>query len=196
MASKQELVEYYHKACFVPTKSEWLKAIKKGFFISWPRLTAELVNQHLKPQLYTALGHMQKLKQGIQSTKIPTTTNNKSKTNMIFVKTVLVNNPTDTVYTNLCGRFPHRSLSGNNYIFVAYNYDSNSIIANAMKNRSDGEMLWVYNETYEEMTAKGLQPRFHILDNEASTKLKQAITANNLKYQLVPPGNHRVNNAD
>ena len=38
------------------------------------------------------------------------------------------------IYTDLTGRFPHQSLRGNNYIFVAYNYDSNIIFIKAMPN--------------------------------------------------------------
>ena len=34
------------------------------------------------------------------------------------------------------------------------------------------------------------------MDNEVSTALKLTMTTMNLKYQLVPPSNHRANNAE
>ena len=36
-------------------------------------------------------------------------------------------------YTDLTGRFPRQSSRGNNYIFVAYNYDGNAILAEPIK---------------------------------------------------------------
>ena len=36
----------------------------------------------------------------------------------------------------------------------------------------------------------------HILDNEISAEFKKAIETNGMKYQLVPPNNHRRNVAE
>ena len=36
----------------------------------------------------------------------------------------------------------------------------------------------------------------YIMDNEASSYLKYALTKNNINYQLVPPHNHRRNAAE
>jgi hypothetical protein len=36
----------------------------------------------------------------------------------------------------------------------------------------------------------------HILDNECSAEFKEQIKLNNMKYQLVPPHNHRQNIAE
>jgi len=44
---------------------------------------------------------------------------------------------TGQISTNLTGRFPVASSRGNKYLLVLYNYDSNSILTDAMKNRSD-----------------------------------------------------------
>ena len=79
---------------------------------------------------------MQKLKQGIQSTKFDKE-EPKIKTHEVYIKNILINDTKDTVYTNLCGQFPYRALTGNNYVFGPYNYNSNTIIAKPMKNRSD-----------------------------------------------------------
>ena len=46
------------------------------------------------------------------------------------------------------------------------------------------------------MKAKGLNPRFQILDNKASTELKQAITNQATNFQLAPPFIHRRNAAE
>ena len=67
-----ELVEFLHGCCGSPVKSTFLKAIKKGYFNSWPGLTTKLVNDHLLPSPATAKGHIKQERQHLQSTKIKT----------------------------------------------------------------------------------------------------------------------------
>ena len=43
---------------------------------------------------------------------------------------------------------------------------------------------------------RGLRPRLHTLDNEASTSLKDFLTAEKVEYQLVPPHIHRRNSTE
>ena len=65
----QELVTFLHGACFSPVVSTFIRAIDNGHFISWPGLTSALVRKHLNPSLFTAKGHLNQERQGIQSTK-------------------------------------------------------------------------------------------------------------------------------
>jgi hypothetical protein len=44
---------------------------------------------------------------------------------------------TNQIYTGITGRFPTTSLSGNKYILILYDYDSNSVLSAPMKNRGD-----------------------------------------------------------
>ena len=43
------------------------------------------------------------------------------------------------------------------------------------------------------LTTSGHQPYLHILDNEASSSIRQGFLKNKIKYQLVPPHLHRRN---
>ena len=43
---------------------------------------------------------------------------------------------------------------------------------------------------------RGINPGFHFIDNEAYTDLNMTTTTMNIKYQLVPPSNHRSNNTE
>eukprot|EP00978_Attheya_sp_CCMP212_P022418 scaffold66914_cov33-Attheya_sp.AAC.5 len=65
-----------------------------------------------------------------------------------------------------------------------------------MKNRSDSEMVRVFTDLSDYLTQRGFKPKCQVLDNEASKALKRATTGQNIKYQLAPPGNHRMNNAE
>ena len=99
------------------------------------------------------------------------------------------------MYTDLCSHFPHCAISGNQYIQIAYIYDSNTIIGYPMKNRSNAEFLHVYQEIIDNLESQGLKPQYHWLDNEASKVYKAATNQQEIMYQFLPPGNKRANNA-
>jgi hypothetical protein len=52
---------------------------------------------------------------------------------------------TGQIYTDLTGRFPTASHSGNTYILVLYHYDSNSVLSEPIKNRGDKEMVHAFD---------------------------------------------------
>ena len=80
--------------------------------------------------------------------------------------------------------------SGANYIFVLYDYDSNTILVRPLRNRSAHKIQRVFTSVHAYLVARGLCPRLHTLDNEASTSLKEFLTAEHVEYQLVPPHIH------
>ncbi len=82
---------------------------------------------------------------------------------------------------------------GYQYIMVLIKIDSNVILVEAMKNHLAGEMIQAYQVLVECLCSTGLTPKMHILDNECSTEFKEQIVLNNMKYQLVPPHDHRRN---
>jgi hypothetical protein len=53
---------------FSPTKSALLQAVKNGHLITWPGLTEQAINEHLKLTPATAMGHMNQCRQNIRST--------------------------------------------------------------------------------------------------------------------------------
>jgi hypothetical protein len=62
------LVDYLHKALFSPTKAAMLQAVKDGHLITWPGLTEDAINKHLKLTPATATGHMNQRRQNIRLT--------------------------------------------------------------------------------------------------------------------------------
>jgi hypothetical protein len=54
------IVHYLHKALFSPKKSAMLQAVKDGRLITWPGLTEDAINKHLKLTPATAMVHMNK----------------------------------------------------------------------------------------------------------------------------------------
>eukprot|EP00957_Ditylum_brightwellii_P051069 3871798-Ditylum_brightwellii.AAC.1 len=89
------------------------------------------------------------------------------------------------------------STSGNNYILVLYDYDSNAILAVAMKNRAEGEIVRAYSILHEYLVSRGLTPKFQVLDNEASKAVQHNLTVKRgMNFQLATPHNHCRNSAE
>jgi hypothetical protein len=62
------LVHYFHKALFSPTKPAMLQAVKDRHLITWPGLTENAINKHLRLKPATAMGYMNQQRQNVRST--------------------------------------------------------------------------------------------------------------------------------
>jgi hypothetical protein len=103
---------------------------------------------------------------------------------------------TNQIYSDLTGRFPTTSLSGNKYILILYDYDSNSVLSAPMKNRGDKEMVLAFDFLIQSLIIRDLKPHLQRLDNEASLALRNYLTKQGINYQLAPPHIHLRNNAE
>ncbi len=74
--------------------------------------------------------------------------------------------------------------------------DANSIFAEPMKNRTEGEMIRAYQKIINRMKAAGLGIKKQVLDNEFSAAMKACIKSNGMTYEVVPPGQHGRNQAE
>jgi hypothetical protein len=94
------------------------------------------------------------------------------QTNLVFAAVLDYETAQHLIHSDLTGRFPVQSSRGMNYVLVVYDYDSNAILAEPMRNRTDAEMLRAYGVILNRLIACGLKPKLQRLDNEASTALK------------------------
>jgi hypothetical protein len=172
------LVNYLHKEMFSCTKSALVHAIKKGHLTTWPGLTVEAVNKHLKLTPATAMGHMNQRHQNTRSTKPKLITQDdenitplgsEEKKHLVFALVL----DHGQVYTDLTEAFPTRSSRGNSGMMIYYSYDANYIRPIAMKSKSGAEWVRAFGVVFEEMLAKGVKPRLQTMDNEASAALKK-----------------------
>ena len=211
--SKTELASYLHACAGSPPISSFLRAIKKGNFISWPGIDAINFAKFLQPSIATAKGHLNQERKNLQSTKpvkikiepldheqdadefSPEPESPNKKTFECFA-TIVDNSSSGKAYHDLTGQFPHTSTRGNKYLLVHYDYDSNAILAEPLKNRTSGEIKRAWLILVEKLTRNGNAPKTYIMDNEASHDLKQACKKYELNYQLVPPHMHRRNAAE
>ena len=92
--------------------------------------------------------------------------------------------------------FTHHSNEGKKNIYVMYVYDCNAIPNTSTKNISNKETIRAFTKLTEDLKSQGINPCYNITDNKASTTLKLTMKTMNIKYQLVPPSNHRGKNAE
>jgi hypothetical protein len=118
------------------------------------------------------------------------------RTQFVYVAIIQAPNESGQIYTDQTGHFPVTSCQGNKYIMILYDYDSNSILAELMKSRTDDEIIRSYQALHDSLIAAGLKPRLQKLDNEASHRLKQFLNTNDIEFQLIPPHLHRCNAAE
>ena len=198
---------WYHASAGFPVKEQFIKAVRNGNYATWPKLTVTLINKYMPDSDKTAKGHLKGQRQGIRSTKhyVFTALVEREETRIkiegessphkplpptklddIFIHMVDL---TEEIHTDQTGAFPHTSQRGNRYIMVAIHLDANYIFAEPMRNRTEGEMIRVYQKIINRMKAAGLGIKKHVLDNECSAAMKSCIQDNGIKYELVPPGN-------
>jgi hypothetical protein len=103
---------------------------------------------------------------------------------------------TNQIYTDLTGRFPTTSLSGNKYILILYDYDSNRVLSAPIKNRVDKDMLRKFYLLIQSLIIRGLKPSLKRLENEVSLALRNYLTKQGIYNQLAPPPIHQRNNAE
>jgi hypothetical protein len=158
----------------------------------------EDVRKYLPKSDATAKVHMNQILQNIRSTQ-PAVVEHTPELDMVqedkcnFMYAVIME--TNQIYTDLTGRFPTTSLSGNKYILILYDYDSNSFLQDPMKNRGDKDMVRAFELLIHSLIIRGLKPSLQRLDNETSLALRNYLTKQGIDYQLALPHIHRRKNA-
>jgi len=225
-ATPAQLVAFAHAALFSPALSTLEKALKRGFLTNFPGLTSKLLRKHPPQSYAMAKGHLDQTRQNQRSTKPkppkpsapkvdppvseptivppddetmddedfhPASPTDGARTYHCYVA---VMQTTGQVYTDPTGRFIVPSSTGNNYLLVLYDYDSNAILVAPMKTRTAGSIVAAYKTLHKRLCDAGLRPLLQRLDNECSAALKNFMREEDIDYQLAPPGIHRRNAAE
>ena len=100
------------------------------------------------------------------------------------------------IYTDQTVQLPVTSSRGFKYIMVAYDYDSNTIHAEPMKNCRGLELLKGYTTIHNLLSERRLAPKMHYIDNKCPKVLQKFMTEKEESFQLVPPHLHRRNSAE
>jgi hypothetical protein len=199
-----DLVAFFHAALFSPATSTLLQALKKGFLPPFTGLTEANLRKHPPPAEATIMGHLDSRRKNIQSTKkgdleeepkdfFPSQPEDTTRSHYCLLTTA---EPRHLVYSDQTGRLPHPSESGNNYLLVAYDYDSNAILLRPIKNRTADALTEAIKSVHNTLSKGGCQPKFHRMDNECPQQVKDYFHKRGVQYQLSPPDDHRSNAAE
>lgn len=103
---------------------------------------------------------------------------------------------TGRIFSDQTGRFVVPSSSGNQYLFVLYDYDSNTIHAEPIPSRTKHQILSAYKKVINLLEDRGFKSKLQRLNNEASGLLKDYMHSKGIDFQLTPAGIHRRNLAE
>ena len=208
----EDHIRFLHAACFSPVQSTWLQAIHNNNFITWPAITAKSIAKYFKKSPATVKGHLDQLRQNIQSTQPKATETNKSqtptsqenrisnlptdtdsapcqeqeKTHEVYTMVTDTVQPTNQTHSDLTGSFPHISSKGNKYLLIMYHVDANAILVEPLKSRHGPEIHRAHKTLFARFKKAGCKPKLHRLDNEASGDLKRYLHDESIDFQLVP----------
>lgn len=214
-----ELVAFAHATLFSPALTTLMKAVKNNFLIGFPGLTAAALLNHPPITAATAQGHLDQVRKNQRSTKkavdeqplLPIMDQEEvsdeddelypeqlteGRTYHCYAAVVAATRNTGQVYSDQTGKFSVPGSSGATLVFVMYDYDTNSIHAVPLKNRSAPEIVKAYSTVYNTLIKAGQRPLLQRLDNECSKELREFMEDRQVQVQLVPPGIHRANAAE
>ncbi len=120
----------------------------------------------------------------------------KEKFNHLFCDFTYVDHKDGTMYTDLTGKFPIRSMVGMTAVFVLYDWTLNAILVTPITDATDATMVEAFKQTIEYLGKRGFKPKFNVMDNVASKAIKSYLTDAEVGLQLIEPHNHRVNAAE
>jgi len=91
---------------------------------------------------------------------------------------------TGKVHIDQTGAMLITSISGNKYLFILHDGDSNYIDDVSIPSLSKLQILQAYQSSHSLLKSRGIQPRLQCIDNEVSTILKQFMHKENIDFQV------------
>ena len=218
LPSDNKYVQFTHASFGSPVLSTFQRAIRKGYISTIPRLTSALVSKHKPNPEATAKGHLDRRRQGLDSTaavpaavtiKPATVTASDESTydddikNLPDDATATIDDDT-TVYVKLfntadfdaTSRFPVPS-SGSRYSYHLVSCYNGNIHVETMQTRTSAAYIAAYELTFQHWSRYGSVPSFVRLDNETSHELENfLVNDKKVTFQYFPTGTHRANRAE
>ena len=206
-----------HASFGSPVISTFQRAVRKGYLSTIPRLTSYLVSKHKPNSEATAKGHLDRRRQGLDSTTAVSVFPPKPGTSTAVDETTydddIQNIPDEatatidddsTVYVKLfytadfdaTSRFPIAS-SGSKYSYHLVSCYNGNIHVETMQTRTSAAYIAAYDLTFKHWSRYGSVPSFVRLDNETSQELENfLLNEKKVSFQYFPTGTHRANRAE
>jgi hypothetical protein len=138
-------IAFYHAILFSPSLSTWCQAIDAGHFKTWPGLASSAVHKYPPQSTPMHQRHLNQVRANLQVTRLPASVIQQPTTDADIddevappaednTRTILIyadcHCTTGMVYTDPTDKFLVPSVSGNQYVLVVYEYDSNTFTQN------------------------------------------------------------------
>ena len=217
-ATPSELVAFAHATLFPPALSTLKQALDRGYLPNFVGLTAKALTKHPPHSVAMIKGHLDQARKNQRSTKqtkpkslvppppdlvlptlddiFPASDPDNARTHTCYAAVVDPSEVSGQIHSDQTGKFVVASSSGNNYVLVVYDYDSNAILVEPMRSRTGPCILAAFKVIHARLVAAGLRPQFQRLDNECSAPLKAFMKDETIDFQLAPPRIHRRNAAE
>ena len=213
-----DFVQFVHATMGSPCVSTLCTAVQRGYLRTFPRITAKMIRANPPNSTATALGHLDRQRQGINSTKPSTPrppvssvpfaihTSPQSADESAPDDDAHCESDDNTVYTmlvktdeinssDLTGRFPVTSRRGTAYLHVSTWRGYVHIEPQRTKSASDHVLS--FSNSINFYKAKGnVRISIQRLDNETSAELDAYLRDHVDIIQHVPPHQHRANKAE
>ena len=169
MPTTADRIAFTHAALFLPALSTLEQALKRGFLTNFPGLTPALLQKYPPQSIAMIKGHMDQARKNQQSTRTTTPTLIEEDED-IFVPTTSIEQhthlcyatlmqPTGQIYTDQTGRFVTPSSSGNQYLMILYDYDSNAILVEPKKTQTVKAILTAFKTLNQRLCKASLTPK-------------------------------------
>jgi hypothetical protein len=204
-------IAFYHASLFSLSLSTWCQAIDAGHFTTWPGITSSAFRKYPPQSTPMHQGHLNQVQANIRSTRLPASIMQQPTTDADIVEDVAppAEDNTSTrliyadwyctssmVYTDPTGKCIVPSVSGNQYVLVVYEYDSNYIHAEPAIDRTGPSIISAYQRSITFLQSRGFKPLLQRLDNEATGALQEFLAVSDIDFKLAPPHVHRCNAAE
>ena len=199
-----------------PVISTLLRALHKGYYATIPRFTSALLCKHKTNSVASALGHLDRRRQSIDSTtpapavvSSPSPVVNSTTYDDVIINisdapdTIIDSDPTiyvksysTTADFDASGRFPVPS-AGSKYSYYLVSCFYGNIHVETMQSRTSASYIDAYDKTFFHWSCFGMVPSFVRLDAETSADLETFLTdVKKVTFQYFPTGTHRANRAE
>ena len=201
-----DFVKFIHASFGSPALSTFTDAVRANYLPSLTRLTCAVLATNPPHTIPTALGHLDQVRQGQNSTKrfvsLFTDMDGDSPDNIHVATENSIDSHTythvfaltETMHSDLTGKFPVTSFSGMQYIIVSVM--DGYIHVEPMRSRHHLEYIAAYKRTINFFSMLGRKPIFQRLDNETSTALETFARTNSISIQYCAPHQHRALKAE
>ena len=102
----------------------------------------------------------------------------------------------DHIFKYQSSQFPRVSSRGNRSVMMLYDYGSNNILTDPLKNNTYPELVKAQTRLTQYLLDHGLNPMYLCIEKECPKALKRFFRANIIDFQLCLTNDHHVNQSE